>query len=154
MMPLSFEEDIRNLIDIESPYCEYCELCKAFLYGIHCLMFILYFEDALKDEHIIVDSISQESLGLVCTVQREMPISRESGIFSFGETGRHSAAAATVAAALENPSQKRSHYLASSYTTEVTPREGTVLPQELSRVIDGGNLQLPSSSDNCVIYCR
>ena len=118
-------------------------------------MLMLHAADALKNERNIVDNISKESVGFVCTVSPEMPISRENGGISFGEAGRHSAAAASVAASLKNPKKDlRYHYLASSYTWEVTPREGNV-PEELSRVIgSSSDFSLPTSSEECIIYCR
>jgi hypothetical protein len=79
LVKIDFDDDIKEFIDIERPYY------------------------ALNDEHNIVDPITKESVGFVCTVRREMPISVENGGISFGEVGRYSATAATVAAFLKNP---------------------------------------------------
>ena len=61
---------------------------------------------SLANEHAIVDDISGQVVGFVCTTKAEMPAGRESGV-SCAETGRHMAAAGTVAALLRNPQKKR-----------------------------------------------
>jgi hypothetical protein len=84
-----------------------------------------------------------------------MPVSRESGGISFAEVGRHSAVAATCAAALKNPMPGRFHYLANEYEWKVMPREGN-MPQGLSDLINNGKFSLPetASDDECIIYSR
>ena len=75
-----------------------------------------------------------------------------------GEVGRHSAAAATVAASLiksKNGINGRFHYLASEYSWKVRPAEDTVR-QELSTVFNRDEFAIHTSSDpdECTIFCR
>lgn len=83
-----------------------------------------------------------------------MPVLRENAGISFGEVGRHTAAAATVAASYKNPIPGRFHYLANEYEWKVMPREGN-MPQELSELINKGEFSLPkTASDECIIFCK
>ena len=125
---LSFKNDIKPKIDIDRPYY------------------------ALKNEHNIVDTDTKEGVGFVCTVTREMPLSRENGSISFPELGRHSAASASVAAALKNPKKGRFHYLASTYNGIARLDYDTVI-QELSDVLNAEELPVPSQ-DEYRIFCR
>eukprot|EP00804_Cyclotella_cryptica_P028010 CCRYP_003869-RA/>CCRYP_003869-RA protein AED:0.19 eAED:0.44 QI:497/0.5/0.66/1/1/1/3/0/486 len=129
LVPLNFDDDIKKLIDIEKPYY------------------------ALKNEHSVIDSTG-ESVGFVCTFRREMPISRENGGISFGEVGRHTAASATVAAALKNPKRGRFHYLASDYTCDVGPLQG-VAKRMISKALDGSGdfLTTDLDEDEFIIFC-
>mmetsp|Transcript_20885 Transcript_20885/g.41923 ORF Transcript_20885/g.41923 Transcript_20885/m.41923 type:complete len:241 (-) Transcript_20885:965-1687(-) len=102
LVPLRFEADIENFIDISRPYY------------------------ALENEHKITDGETGEVIGFVCTGRREMPTSRDSGGLACGEVGRHMAAAGTVAASLKNQSKNRFHYLASNYRVDVSPYKGKV----------------------------
>mmetsp|Transcript_9411 Transcript_9411/g.20037 ORF Transcript_9411/g.20037 Transcript_9411/m.20037 type:complete len:241 (+) Transcript_9411:385-1107(+) len=102
LVPLRFEADIENFIDISRPYY------------------------ALENEHKITDGETGEVIGFVCTGRREMPTSRDSGGLACGEVGRHMAAAGTVAASLMNQSKNRFHYLASNYRVDVSPYKGKV----------------------------
>jgi len=131
LVPLNFEDDIKKLIDIETPYY------------------------ALKNEHSIIDESTGESVGFVCTVRREMPISRENGGIAFGEVGRHTAASATVASALKNKKRGRFHYLASDYTCVVGPFEG-IAKGVLSQARDclGHLLFSNLDDDEFIIFCR
>ena len=72
-----------------------------------------------------------------------------------GEVGRHSAAAASVAASLKNEITGRFHYLASDYSWEVHKADGTV-HQELSTVVNSDEFDIPTISDpdECIIFCR
>ncbi|KAL3801819.1 hypothetical protein HJC23_001215 [Cyclotella cryptica] len=128
LVPLNFDNDIKKLIDIEKPYY------------------------ALKNEHSVIDSTG-ESVGFVCTFRREMPISRENGGISFGEVGRHTAASATVAAALKNPKRGRFHYLASDYTCDVGPLQG-VAKKVIPKALDGsGDFLTNLDEDEFIIFC-
>ena len=126
------KEDILDLIDIEEPYY------------------------ALQNEHEIMvgDGTTGEQEGFVCSVHREMPVSRENGGISFGEVGRHSAAAASVAAALKNPKKSRHHYLASEYFWEVVPRQESVIDQQMASVMNKNKFPTRPDGDECTIYCR
>ena len=81
LRPLTFADDIEDFLDITRPYY------------------------SLTNEHAIVDETG-EMVGIVCTAKSEMPAGRESGV-PCAETGRHMAAAGTVAALLRNPQKKR-----------------------------------------------
>ena len=131
LVPLSKrEQGIFDLIDIEHPYY------------------------ALQNECEIIDGTTKEQEGFVCSVRREMPVSRENGGISFGEVGRHSAAAASVAAALKNPKKSRHHYLASDYSWEVVPRKVSVIDQQMASVMNSEQFSMRPDSDECTIYCR
>jgi hypothetical protein len=132
LVPLDFESDIKALIDIEAPYY------------------------ALKNEHSIVDEVTEERVGFVCTVRREMPVGRENGGVAFGEVGRHMGATASVASALMNPMKGRFHYLASDYSCVVSPHKGIVAKELHNANADASVLGAFNSDDpdELTIYCR
>lgn len=84
LRPLTFEEDIRHLLDSDRPYY------------------------AIKNEHAIVDDVTGESTGFVCTGQLELPFGRESmDTIPFAECLRHAGIAGTITALLRNPKKIR-----------------------------------------------
>ena len=82
--PLTFEDDIRHLLDSDRPYY------------------------AIKNEHAIVDDITGEFTGFVCTGLVELPVGREiTGAIPFAECLRHAGIAGTITALLRNPKKTR-----------------------------------------------
>jgi hypothetical protein len=71
-------DDIQNLIDVSRPYYN------------------------LKDEHLVKDFTTGDTLGFAATVIPKMPLSYESGTMTAAEAGRHTVIAGSVAAALFN----------------------------------------------------
>jgi hypothetical protein len=84
LRPLTFEEDIRYLLDCDRPYY------------------------AMKNEHAIVNDITGEITGFVCTGLLELPLGREStDAIPFAECLRHAGIAGTITALLRNPKKIR-----------------------------------------------
>ena len=84
LRPLTFLEDIRNLLDTDRPYY------------------------AINNEHAIVDDVSGEVTGFVCTGLIELPVGRESaGTIPFSECLRHAGIAGAITALLRNPEKIR-----------------------------------------------
>ena len=81
---ITFEDDIEKYFDITKYYY------------------------ALDNEYAIVDDVTGDMVGFVCTTGRvDMPAGRESGGIPFAEASRHLSAAGSVATLLRNPEKKR-----------------------------------------------
>lgn len=83
LRPLSFEDDIQSFLDITRPYY------------------------ALANEHAIVDDITGEIIGFLCTGRIEIPSTCENSAISWAEAARQMGAAGSVTALLHNPQKKR-----------------------------------------------
>jgi len=97
LVKIDFKKDLSKHLDVTLPYY------------------------SLENENAIVDDITGECHGIICTVKRDAPIGRETGEIAMFDFLRAAGCVCTTAAVLANPLKKRHHYPAEVYSVDANP---------------------------------
>ena len=110
LVKIDFKKDLSKHLDVTLPYY------------------------SLENENAIVDDVTGECHGIICTVKRDAPIGRETGDISMFDFLRAAGCVCTTAAVLANPVKKRHHYPAEVYSVDANPAHDKWLKNEISSI--------------------
>ena len=110
LVKIDFKKDLSKHLDVALPYY------------------------SLENENAIVDDVTGECHGIICTVKRDAPIGRETGDISMFDFLRAAGCVCTTAAVVANPVKKRHHYPAEVYNVDVNPVHDKWLKKEISSI--------------------